>query len=159
MNIRKAVMADVPAILELVNGYAKAGLMLMKSPYQIYRNIQGFWVCELDGQVAGCCRLNVTWQNLAEISSLAVLSSFKRRGIGRALVNKAIEDGIALGITEFFTLTYQDAFFESCGFVSIEKDKLPHKVFGDCLMCPKIDNCDELAYYYQVSLPENTLQK
>lgn len=142
-------MSDVPAILQLVNGYAKEGLMLMKSPYQIYKNIQSFYVFEKEGQVVGCCRLNVIWKNLAEISSLAVFDSFKRQGIGKALVQQSMEDGVLLGIHEFFTLTYQDAFFKNCGFYAVSREALPHKVFGDCLMCPKLDNCDEHAYYYK----------
>ena len=150
MLIRKAVMNDVPAVLSLVNNYAKDGLMLMKTPYQIYRNIQSFYVCELDGQVVGCCRLNVIWKNLAEVSSLAVSVDFKRRGIGRLLVQKIIEEGKSIGINEFFTLTYQKAFFFFFFFQYVERESLPHKVFGDCLMCPKIDNCDENAYVFKV---------
>lgn len=146
MIIRKAVMADVPSILALVNAYAKEGLMLMKTPYQIYRNIQSFYVCEFDSQIVGCCRLNVTWKNLAEVSSLAVADAYKRRGIGRKLVEQVVKDGRHIGISEFFTLTYQDAFFQNCGFQFVARETLPHKVFGDCLMCPKIDNCDEHAY-------------
>ena len=151
MIIRKAVMDDVPTILSLVNNYAKDGLMLMKTPYQIYRNIQSFYVCELNQQVVGCCRLNVIWKNLAEVSSLAVSPNFKRQGIGRLLVQKIIEEGKMIGIYEFFTLTYQKAFFERCGFKYVERESLPHKVFGDCLMCPKIDNCDENAYVFKAN--------
>lgn len=151
MSIRKAVMNDVPVILKLVNGYAKDGLMLMKSPYQIYRALQSFYVYEQDGQIVGCCRLKVTWKDLAEVSSLAVFDDFKRRGIGKALVQKVIEEGKELGISEFFTLTYQDEFFQSCGFYAVERESLPHKVFGDCLMCSKLDNCDEHAYFFKIS--------
>lgn len=143
-------MADVPAILALVNGYAKDGLMLMKTPYQIYRNIQSFYVFDMDNQIVGCCRLNVIWKNLAEVSSLAVSETYKRRGIGKQLVQKVIEDGLLIGIKEFFTLTYQDAFFQNCGFHFVARESLPHKVFGDCLMCPKIENCDEHAYVFKV---------
>ncbi len=150
MILRKAKMTDVPSILNLVNGYAKAGLMLMKSPYQIYRSIQSFYVCETDNQVVGCCRLNIIWKNLAEVSSLAVSETHKRKGIGKMLVNKTIEEGKELGITEFFTLTYQDAFFEKCGFKPTQRESLPHKVFSDCLMCPKIDACDEHAYILKI---------
>lgn len=149
--IRKATMNDVPRILELVNGYARNGLMLMKTPYQIYRNIQSFYVCEVAGEVVGCCRLNIIWKNLAEVASLAVAETHKRQGIGKQLVQKAIDEGVSLGICEFFTLTYQDAFFQGCGFYFVERESLPHKVFGDCLMCPKIECCDEHAYMYRVA--------
>ena len=146
MSVRKATINDVPEMLKLINGYAKEGLMLMKSPYQIYRNIQSFCVYEEDNQIIGCCRLNVVWKNLAEIASLAVSKKHNKKGIGRKLVRFSVNEGVELGIYEFFTLTYQSAFFEKCGFAYVEKETLPHKVFGDCLMCPKIDGCDEMAY-------------
>ena len=89
MHIRKATIHDVPEMLQLINGYANDGLMLMKSPYQIYRNIQSFCVYEEDNKIIGCCRLNVVWKNLAEIASLAVSKEHKKKGIGRQQIGRA----------------------------------------------------------------------
>jgi amino-acid N-acetyltransferase len=44
-----------------------------------------------------------------------------------------------------FVLTYAPAFFQKFGFVSYPKEKLPHKVWTDCLNCPKFPGCDEVA--------------
>ncbi len=144
--IRKATMADASAILELVNYHAERGLMLKKCPYDIYRNIQGFFVYEENGQVLGCARIAVAWKDLVEVASLAVHKDHARKGIGKQLVNACIERAKNLGVARIFSLTYQCAFFAKCGFYEIDRETLPHKVFGDCLNCAKVECCDEHAF-------------
>jgi hypothetical protein len=36
-------------------------------------------------------------------------------------------------------------FFEKMGFSICAHDELPHKVFNDCMHCPKFQACDEIA--------------
>ncbi len=148
--IRNATMGDAPAILELVNNYANKGLMLKKCPYDIYRNVQGFFVYEEDGYVLGCVRAAVVWKDLIEVASLAVHPNAGRKGIGRQLVNTCIEHAQKLGVPRVFSLTYQCEFFSKCGFHEIDRETLPHKVFGDCLNCAKVDCCDEHAFVRDV---------
>lgn len=144
--IRNAKMTDTPTILELVNYHADLGLMLKKCPYDIYRNIQSFFVYEENGKIIGCARVAVVWKDLVEIASLAVHKDHFQKGIGRKLVDACINRAKELSVPRVFSLTYQCAFFTKCGFYEVEKDTLPHKVFGDCLNCAKVDCCDEHAF-------------
>ncbi|MDR2685690.1 MAG: N-acetyltransferase [Rickettsiales bacterium] len=144
--IRQAKISDSKAILDLVNSNANKGLMLGKSPYQIYRNISSFLVYENDGQVVGCARLSVLWKDIAEVCSLAVNHDHKLKGIGRALVNACLDQSRSLGIFRVFALTYECEFFTKCGFTAITRDTLPYKAFGECMKCPKVECCDEHAF-------------
>lgn len=143
--IRQAKLSDTDAILRLINNNARQGLMLMKSPLDVYKNILSFVVYEQDGAVVGCSRLVVLWKDIGEVASLAVQDEYKRRGIGAELVSACTDKARALGLPRVFTLTYQVSFFKGCGFSQVSRESLPHKVFGDCLNCPKADNCDETA--------------
>lgn len=143
--IRPATLEDVPSVLKLINSHAQKGLMLMKSPLDIYRGIFNFVVCEIDGQIVGCSRLAVVWKDIGEVASLAVSDDYKRQGIGKKLVMACLEKAKQIGLPRVFTLTYQVDFFTHCGFKIVERDSLPYKVFGDCLKCPKVDCCDENA--------------
>jgi len=49
-----------------------------------------------------------------------------------------------------FTLTYQEAFFNRIGYRQIDKNRLPHKIWGDCLKCVKFPDCDEIAMLKQL---------
>jgi len=108
-------------------------------------NLQAFTVAELNGNVVGCCALQIIWSDLAEIKSLAVDETNKDKGIGKMLVAAAIEQARQLGLPRVFALTLNPAFFEKLGFQIIEKETLPMKVWSDCAACPKQQNCDEIA--------------
>jgi amino-acid N-acetyltransferase len=66
-------------------------------------------------------------------------------GIGSRLVRAAIEDARRLGVRRLFTLTYEKDFFERLGFEAVDRQDLPEKVWRACIVCPKVDACDEIA--------------
>ena len=145
MQLRKAVVTDVPAVQALINNCADAGLMLPRSLGWLYENIRDFTVV-LDGnRMVGTGALHVAWDNLAEIRSLAVEKRMRGRGIGRALVEALLAETMVLGLNKVFALTYQSVFFEKLGFRQVAKETLPHKVWTDCLNCVKFPNCDEVS--------------
>ena len=150
-TLRKAKMKDAEKIQFLINEYAKQGLMLPRSINSVYEHISDFWVYEENGEVLGTCALTVFWNDLAEVRSLAVDPGHLRRGIGTALVKKAIEEAKEFGINRVFTLTYQVKFFEKLGFRVIDKNSLPHKIWRDCINCVKFPDCDETAMEIVVS--------
>ena len=90
--IRKAKPKDAVAIHELINFYAKEGLLLPVSLNNLYDNIMDFWVYEQKGEILGCCALHITWEDLAEIRSLAVKREAQKRGIGKSLVLRCLEE-------------------------------------------------------------------
>lgn len=145
MNTRSAKISDVKAINALINSYAERDRMLFRSMADIYENLQCFIVAELEGQVVGCCALEIIWSDLAEIKSLAVDETNKQKGIGRMLVAAAAEQAAALGVPRVFALTLEPEFFLKSGFEIVEKEALPMKVWSDCARCPKQQNCDEIA--------------
>ena len=146
MIYRKATFADVEAIYELVADYAEQGVMLARSRNTLYETLRDMVVAiDDDGTLAGVGGLHVIWDRLAEVRTMAVSPAKRRRGIGAEIVRRLLEDGENLGIEKYFTLTYQPEFFKALGFVIINKEELPHKVWKECIDCPKFPNCDEIA--------------
>jgi len=145
MKIHSAKISDAKVIYSLINYYAERDRMLFRSLSDIYENLQSFLVAELDGNVVGCCALQIIWSDLAEIKSLAVDQAHKEKGIGKMLVNAAIDQAHQLALPRVFALTLDPAFFERLGFEIMEKDTLPMKVWKDCAKCSKQQNCDETA--------------
>ncbi|MCX8070116.1 MAG: N-acetyltransferase [Thermodesulfovibrionales bacterium] len=150
MKIRKAKISDVKAIQELININAKKEQMLPRALNDIYENLRDFYVCEEKGKVVGVCALRILWEDLAEIRSLAVVEEWKKRGIGKKLVSLCLNEAKELGIKKVFALTYQTEFFKKLNFKEIHKKKLPQKIWGDCLRCPKFPDCDEHAVIIKV---------
>jgi amino-acid N-acetyltransferase len=143
-TIRPARMSDVKPIHSLLQQFASKGLLLGRSISSLYDQLRDFVVYD-DGGVQGVCALHICWDNLAEIRSLAVAESSQKRGIGRELVNTCLDEAKSLEISRVFTLTYQGGFFRKLGFAAIEKSELPHKIWSDCIQCPKFPDCDEEA--------------
>ena len=148
--IRPAVVRDVPAMAELINSFAASGQMLPRSQHSLYQNIRDFVVVEPASggdspPIIACGALHVVWGDIAEVRSLAVAKEWGGRGVGRRLVEALLEEARRLGLPRVFALTYQEAFFGRMGFEVVPHDSLPHKIWGDCLDCPKFPNCDEIA--------------
>ena len=148
--IRKARLPDVKAIHALVNAYALKGLLLPRSLSDLYESIRDYYVWEEDGMIVGVCALHVAWEDLAEVRSLAVEESATGRGIGRALVERCLEEARELAVSRVFALTYQEAFFSKLGFVEVDKQSLPQKIWADCLKCVKFPDCDETAVILEI---------
>ncbi len=143
--VKKALIKDVQRIYELTEFFAKKGDMLHRPVTEVYSGLRDFFVYEEDARIVGVAALQICWEGLSEIRSLAVEQDMSGRGIGTELVRACLEEARGLGLDRVFTLTYAPAFFKKMGFHAIEKDVLPHKIWSDCVKCFKFPNCDENA--------------
>jgi amino-acid N-acetyltransferase len=144
-QIRKAVVQDVDQVHELVNSYARDGTMLPRSLSELYDRIRDFTVCASGDRLLGCCALHVCWNNLAEVISFAVRQDAHNQGIGELLLHASMSEAQELGIDTIFTLTRVPDYFRRYGFIEVDKKMLPHKVWSECIKCPKFPDCDEVA--------------
>jgi amino-acid N-acetyltransferase len=126
--------------------------MLPRSLAELYDNMRDYFVyVDTDeGKVAGACALHICWENLAEIRSLCVDESSRRKGIGRDLVRICMDEAREFGVEKIFVLTYRDGFFGGLGFNEVEKTELPQKIWTDCIKCPKFPRCDEVAMVHDL---------
>ena len=138
-------MPDVAELQRLINSFADRGAMLPRALNTIYENLRDFVVAESDGKITGCCALHVTWEDLAEIKSVAVKKTYHGKGIGKQLIAACMAEGKDLGIRKYYVLTYVPDFFKHFGFKRIDRKVLPHKVWTECVKCPKFPDCDEIA--------------
>ncbi len=145
ITTRPATIEDVVKILGLVNELAATQVMLPRSPASVIENIRDFIIADVDGEFAGCGALAVVWSDIAEIRSIAVSPKAQKLGIGKRIATALIDEARRLGIPKVFAFTYVQTFFEKLEFSVVEHEALPHKVFNDCLNCPKYQACDEIA--------------
>ena len=150
--LRDAGFADALPIFELIR--ENPDELLARSISDIIQNIDRFLVGEVDGVVAG----TISWQILpeiglakdptVEIKSLAVRKAFRSQGLGRRLVETAVERVSNLRPSQVIALTFRPDFFKSLGFTEIPKEDLMHKLYMGCVNCSKYDSpftCPEVA--------------
>lgn len=143
--VRKAAMADIAPILELINGYAAKGVMLPRTEFELSENIRDFSVAYSGERLVGCGALHFYSPSIAEIRSLAVHEDAKTLGVGRALVEALVVEAREYTLDAVFAFTYVVDFFRKVGFEPVERGVLPLKAWKDCLRCPKFQCCDEIA--------------
>lgn len=145
--IRKARVADVKEIRRILQMFARRGELLPRTMAELYSQVRDYYVYQEDSQgpLCGIAALHVSWEDLGEIRSLAVLDSYQQRGIGSQLVEICLSEALTLGLERVFVLTYRPDFFARFGFKIIDKNVLPHIVWADCVRCPKFPDCDEIA--------------
>ncbi|MBM3245868.1 MAG: N-acetyltransferase [Candidatus Omnitrophica bacterium] len=149
-KIRKAEIKDISQIQALINGFAKQDLMLPRSLNELYENIRDFWAIEESRKVIGCCALHISWGDLVEIKSLAVRRDKQKKGLGAVLVATCLEEAGKIGAKKIFVLTYKPDYFKKFGFKKIKNSQLPHKIWAECINCPKFPNCQEIAMLRKV---------
>ena len=145
-QIRKARLGDVQAIYDILRHMSAKGLLLPRSLSNLYEMIQTFWVGENDqGQVAGVAALQVAWENLAEVRSMAVYEEFGSQGLGRQLALAVEGEARTLGAERLFVLTYVPLFFQKLGFQITPLETLPQKIWAVCFQCVHYPDCKETA--------------
>ena len=145
-TLHTALVRDMKDVHALLLASASEGELLPRSLSDLYSHTRDFILLkDGNGVVAGCCALSIVWEDLAEIRSLFVRQDLRRAGYGRRLAEACLENARAFGIRRVFTLTYRPDFFGSLGFVEIGNEKLPQKIWADCIHCPKFPDCDEIA--------------
>jgi amino-acid N-acetyltransferase len=154
--VRKAVMHDIPPILDLINGYAAKGLMLPRTEFEVSEAIRDFTAVSLDDELLGCGALHFYSPTLGEIRSLAVHQRAKTHGVGRKLVEALVDEAQEYELEAVFAFTYVVEFFRKVGFHEVERGALPLKAWKDCVRCPKFQACDEIAVLRFLRLEHGT---
>jgi amino-acid N-acetyltransferase len=147
--VRKATPADARGIHDILLPYVEEGIILRRSVEEITQHIGSFFVAEIDGEIAGVVAYYRYGSHLKEIRSLAVKSSSKGKGLGKLLIDALLEEITRIKPQpKIFTLTYIPDFFKKFGFHEVPKETLPEKIWKDCSICPKADQCGETALVY-----------
>lgn len=144
-QIRKATRRDVRLIHSLTRSGVRREELLLRTLQTIEKNIDQFYVFEVDENLIACVTLNFYPVDppVAEIGSLYVLPFHHKRGIGRKMVEFACLRAKERGAHRIFALSTQSATFftSSCGFTEAPKTALPPerlKLYEDSGRNPKV---------------------
>jgi len=89
--------------------------------------------------------------DLAEVKSLAVSESAQGKGSGMQLVQACLDEARALGVPKSLRRSPTCPILsERAGFHRVDKGTLPHKIWSECINCPKFPDCGEEAVEIQL---------
>jgi amino-acid N-acetyltransferase len=144
---RNAILPDVEQIHSIIRLYSADGTLLPRSVAELCENVRDFVVTEHDGRIIGCGALHLYGMHLAEIRSIAVLPASKGLGAGRKLVNALLKEAERQQVSCVCLFTRIPDFFARMGFAIATREELPDKIYKDCMHCPRLHACDEIAMF------------
>jgi amino-acid N-acetyltransferase len=153
MYARSARLPDAFAIEQLIQVHVGDGTLLPRSLSEICENIRDFVVIEHEGEIVGCGALHLYGMHLAEVRSITITSKAKGKGASRVLIDALLAEAERQSVTCVCLFTRIPEFFGKMGFQVVDKEALPDKMHKDCLKCPRLHACDEIAMYMG-ELPE-----
>ena len=157
-TLRSATLHDAEKIHAMIHLHRDE--LVPRPMGNIVEHIDRFLVAQCDGELVGCAAYQI-WPEIGdplkatvEVQSVAVRLPYRRRGIGRLLVNGVIEKVRAFNPREILVLTLTPAFFESLGFHETPKTHIMHKLYSGCINCTKHANpftCPERAMLLELN--------
>ena len=145
MLTRRAILTDALQIHDLIANYSHDGTLLPRSLPEICENVRDFVVVEDEGVLLGCGALHLYGTHLTEVRSICVSPAAKGRGAGIAVVNALLLEAEQHQVGCVCLFTRIPEFFAKFGFRVAQREELPDKIYKDCLKCPRLHACDEIA--------------
>ena len=129
--VRRARTNDVPKILALVDPLVSRRILLGKERVDLYGSVQEFRVATADDRLIGAGALQVIWEDLGEVRTLAVDEAWLGRGVGRALLEALEAEARDLGLSRLFCLTFEVGFFGRHGFEDMGSETVDPEVYAE----------------------------
>jgi amino-acid N-acetyltransferase len=127
-SIRKALKKDARAIHALIQLGMETDELMRRTKADIERQIEDFFIFEIDRAVAACVALHqYPQEGKAELACLYVDPRYENQGIGLKLTHFIEERAKSLGVQTLFCLSTQaiNYFTQKCGFQLGTPDDLP----------------------------------
>ena len=142
IEIRKATPSDIRDIKKLLSFYCL-------DTEKVEKNLPEFIVAVKDGITVGCACLDVS--RIVELRSIAILPSYRNKGIGSELVNVLLKR--AAEITDkVYLRTTSPVFFEKKGAHRIQNDE-KKIIWKECDECDKFDICKQVLMKFDLKNP------
>ena len=142
----KPNVLDIEAMQKLVFKDVENGNILERNSNEMATTIRSYIAVKNEVEILGFVALHIHTTSLAEIRSLVVSEKYRKKGIAKLLIEKAIQEAKELQLKKLLVLTYKKQLFELFNFEEITKESIPEtKIWADCIKCKHFPICDEVA--------------
>jgi amino-acid N-acetyltransferase len=118
VSLRRAMPADHEAVATLLRD--------LELPTDgVSEWLDQFWVADHQGQVVGVAGME-RYEDSGLLRSVAVAEEWRGTGVGRALVERVLEEGRTVGVREVYLLTTTaEHYFPRLGFACVNRESVP----------------------------------
>ena len=152
VTIRSAVFKDTKEIYNLIKD--NDDMLITRSMSDIAQHIDRFLVATDGDETVGAIaydflpEIGDPQRTSVELQSVCVKAGWRKKGVGRMLVEAQLARVMPLEPFQIVVLTFAVAFFEKLGFSTVPKTSLMHKLYMGCINCVKHESpftCPEQA--------------
>ena len=141
IDIRKATQADLKDIKTILSFY-------YLDTENVEKNLPEFIIAQMNDKIVGCSCLDLG--DVVELRSIAVLPSYRNKGVGSKLLGAILER--AQDLTKVIYLrTTSPIFFEKKGFKKVQNNE-KKGVWKDCMQCEKYDICRQTMMKIEITI-------
>jgi amino-acid N-acetyltransferase len=147
LAVRKPNVNDVTAMHQMMVPHVVSETLLPRSPRQIVEHLRDYVIAEEDGRLVGLASLSLVECHLAELGAVVC----EHPTLLPRLVNVALQEAEAVGVNRVFVLAQDAETYESLGFSRVSIQSLPEKRDRQCLRCPRLPRCRQIALVYDIN--------
>lgn len=125
--LRKAAVADIGGILNLIEPLERQGVLVKRSREKLELEADHFTLLARDGAIIGCAGLYpYPGDKIGEVAGLVVHPDYRNSGRGNQLLDEMEKEAARLGLNRVFVLTTQAShWFIERGFAEVSLETLP----------------------------------
>lgn len=139
--LRKPTVRDVPRMIELMAPGVRNEALLPRSARAVVERLRDYVVVEARGELVGLASVSLLSEDLAEVGAVVWQDADQLS----LLLDAALDEARALGVSRAFVMAPDAAPFEALGFSRQPIASLPEKRDHHCLRCARLPRCRQLA--------------
>ncbi len=140
-TLRKPTVQDVPAILALLERAIVDEAVLPRTALQVAERLRDYTLAVEDGVVTGVASISLVDLHLAEVGVLVGPNEETEA----CLLDWLMAEAEVMGVTRTVVLTDKADRFEAWGCARSSLAALPEKRDRQCLRCPRLPRCRQVA--------------
>ncbi len=142
LALRKPRLSDVSAMHHLMQPHIRSEALLPRTPRAIVEHLRDYTLAvDEDDTVVGLASLSLVEVHLAELGAVVC----QQPELMEALVTRVLDEAREMGVQRVFVLAPEATAYEALGFSVTAISDLPEKRDRQCLRCPRLPRCRQVA--------------
>lgn len=141
LALRKPTVTDIAAMQAMMEPHILTESLLPRTRLSIVKGLRDYTLAEAEGHLVGLASISLVDVHLAEIGAVVC----EEPELLDELMTAVLDEARKMGVQRVFILARDPAPYEAIGFCRTEIEMLPEKRDRQCLRCPRLPRCRQVA--------------
>jgi len=141
LALRKPTVTDVAAMQAMMQPHILSESLLPRTRLSIVKGLRDYTLAEREGNLVGLASVSLVDVHLAEIGAVVC----ENPELLDELLSAVLDEARGMGVERVFILAPDPGPYEAMGFCRTDIEALPEKRDRQCLRCPRLPRCRQVA--------------